>query len=138
MELTASARTAAEAAEACRAPVGAIVKSLVFLVDNTPVLALIAGDRRCLENALPGALGLAAGKVSRAPAEIVRAATGYAIGGVAPVGHPRSLAVVLDASLGRFDRLFAAAGHPYCVFATNLSELQGLTGGCVSDAISAP
>ena len=100
-------------------PVGAIVKSLVFEVDGEPVLALVAGDRRCDLAALPAALGRA-GAARRCDADRVRAATGFAIGGVAPVGHLTPLPTAIDASLGRFARLFAAAGHPHCVFATSL------------------
>ena len=84
--------------------------------------------------ALPDALGLA-GKAGRADADLARQATGYAIGGVAPVGHPAPLPTVLDASLGRFAAVHAAAGHPHCVFATSLDELARLTGGTVSDRI---
>jgi prolyl-tRNA editing enzyme YbaK/EbsC (Cys-tRNA(Pro) deacylase) len=86
LELAATARTAEDAARACGVPVGAIVKSLVFAIDGTPVLALVAGDRRCDPSALPAALNLP-GKAGRCDADTVRAATGFAIGGVAPVGH---------------------------------------------------
>jgi prolyl-tRNA editing enzyme YbaK/EbsC (Cys-tRNA(Pro) deacylase) len=100
-------------------------------------MALVAGDRRCDTAALPGALGLE-GKARRADADVVRSATGFAIGGVAPVGHTTALPVAVDASLGRFDRLFAAAGHPFCVFETSFGELVALTGGTVSDTIGRP
>ena len=85
-------------------------KSLVFAVGDRPVMALVAGDRRAREAALPAAAGLE-GKARRATAEEVRAATGFAIGGVAPVGHATALPVVIDASLARFERLYAAAGR---------------------------
>lgn len=132
IELDVTARTAADAARACGVPVGAIVKSLVFLVGETPVMALVAGDRRCRTSALAGAVELV-GEVRRADAERVRTLTGFAIGGVAPVGHPGPLPTVIDGSLGRFARLFAAAGHPHCVFATDLAELIRLTQGRLSD-----
>lgn len=135
VELAGTARTAEDAARACGVPVGAIVKSLVFEVDGRPVLALVAGDRRLVPAALPAALGLE-GKVRRCDAERVRAVTGFAIGGVAPVGHLTPLPTAIDASLGRFERLFAAAGHPHCVFATTLPELQALTGGLVREDIA--
>ena len=131
-----TARTAADAARACGVPVGAIVKSLLFEVGGTPVLALIAGDRRCDPSALPAALGLA-GEARRCDAARVRAVTGFAIGGVAPVGHPAPLPTAVDASLARFGRLFAAAGHPHCVFATDLAGLLALTGGELSPAVAA-
>ncbi|MEZ5863968.1 MAG: YbaK/EbsC family protein [Geminicoccaceae bacterium] len=135
IELGATARTAADAALACGVPFGAIVKSLVFVVGETPVMALVAGDRRCRIAGLAGALDLV-GAVRRADAELVRACTGFAIGGVAPVGHPAPLPTVIDGSLGRFGRLFAAAGHPHCVFATDLAELLRLTQGRLSEDIA--
>jgi prolyl-tRNA editing enzyme YbaK/EbsC (Cys-tRNA(Pro) deacylase) len=137
VELADTARTAEDAARACGVPVGAIVKSLVFEVAGEPVLALVAGDRRCDPRELPAALGLE-GSARRCDAERVRAVTGFAIGGVAPVGHLAPLPTVVDASLGRFPRLFAAAGHPHCVFHTTLPELVALTGGTVSDRVAPP
>jgi prolyl-tRNA editing enzyme YbaK/EbsC (Cys-tRNA(Pro) deacylase) len=134
-ELAATARTAEDAAKACGVPVGAIVKSLVFAVDGRPVLALVAGDRRCDPAALPGVLNLP-GEAGRCDADTVRAATGFAIGGVAPVGHLTPLPTAIDASLGRFPHLFAAAGHPHCVFATSLPELLALTGGTLAEGIA--
>jgi prolyl-tRNA editing enzyme YbaK/EbsC (Cys-tRNA(Pro) deacylase) len=118
VELAATARTAEDAARACNAPVGAIVKSLVFEIGGEPVLALVAGDRRCDLAALPMALGRT-GPARRCDAEKVRAATGFTIGGVAPLGHLAPLPTAIDASLGRFERLFA----------TDLAELVRLTGG---------
>lgn len=136
VELAATARTAQDAAAALGVEVGAIVKSLVFLVGGRPVMALVAGDRRCDVAALPGALSLE-GKAKRADADAVRDATGFAIGGVAPVGHPDRLPTAIDASLGRFPTVYAAAGHPFCVFATSPDELARLTGGAVSDRLGA-
>lgn len=135
IELADTARTAADAAVALGVPVGAIVKSLVFVVGSTPVMALVAGDRRCRTTALPAALGLT-GKAVRADADLVRQATGFAIGGVAPVGHATALPVVVDASLARFVAIYAAAGHPHCVFATTYPELLALTSGIASAAIA--
>jgi prolyl-tRNA editing enzyme YbaK/EbsC (Cys-tRNA(Pro) deacylase) len=135
VELTETARTAEDAARACGVPVGAIVKSLLFMLGDAPVMVLVAGDRRCLEKALPAVLGLE-GKARRADADQVRAGTGFAIGGVAPVAHPNPLPVLVDPSLGRFERLFAAAGHPHCVFATTLPELLELTGGRLAEGIA--
>jgi len=134
VELAATARTAEDAAAALGVPVGAIVKSLVFAVAREPVLALVAGDRRCAAAALADALDLE-GKVERASADLVRTATGFAIGGVPPVAHLRPLPTAIDASLGRFAVLWAAAGHPHCVFPTTLDELKHLTGGTVSDTL---
>lgn len=132
VELADTARTAEDAARGVGVPVGAIVKSLVFEIGGEPVLALVAGDRRCDLDALPAALDLA-GPARRCDAGKVRATTGFAIGGVAPLGHLSPLPTAIDASLGRFGRLFAAAGHPHCVFATDLAELVRLTGGTVAE-----
>lgn len=135
IELAATARTARDAAAALGVEVGAIVKSLVFLAGSRPVMALVAGDRQCDPRALLQALGLS-GTPRRADADLVRDATGFAIGGVAPVGHPAPLPTAIDASLGRFERVYAAAGHPHCVFATSVDELRRLTGGTLSDMIA--
>jgi prolyl-tRNA editing enzyme YbaK/EbsC (Cys-tRNA(Pro) deacylase) len=136
VELADSARSAREAAEALGVPLGAIVKSLVFVVGGEAVMALISGDRRCHEDALPGVLQRS-GAVRRANAEEVRTATGFAIGGVAPLGLATAMPVVIDRSLGRFHTLYAAAGHPRCIFATTLEELVRLTGGMMSDRLAA-
>jgi prolyl-tRNA editing enzyme YbaK/EbsC (Cys-tRNA(Pro) deacylase) len=135
VELAATARTAADAAAACGVPVGAIVKSLVFDLGGAVVLALVAGDRRCDIATLPAILGLP-GEAGRCDADRVRAVTGFAIGGVAPVGHLTPLPTAIDRSLARFPRLFAAAGHPHCVFATDLAELARLTGGSLSGRLA--
>jgi prolyl-tRNA editing enzyme YbaK/EbsC (Cys-tRNA(Pro) deacylase) len=127
--------TAAAAAAALGTELGAIVKSLVFTIDGEAVMALIAGDRRCDQKTLPQALGRS-GLVMRPDADRVRAATGFAIGGVAPLGHPQPLATVIDDSLGRFDTVYAAAGHPHCVFPTTALELSLLTGGAIARGLS--
>ena len=115
-------RTAEDAADAIGCPLGAIVKSLVFTVDNEPVLALVPGDRR-LDPAL---LGDAAGgeNVRRADLETVRAATGYAAGGTPPFGHARPLSVFADVALRRNNPVWAAGGTPQTVFAISLTELD--------------
>ena len=133
--LAETARTAEDAAQALGCALGQIVKSLVFTVGGEPVMALVAGDHRCETAALKSIFGYS-GKVRRADAETVRATTGFAIGGVAPVGHDGRLPTAIDASLKRFDRVYAAAGHPHCVFATTVEELQSLTGGIVDPTIS--
>lgn len=131
IELEESARTAADAARATGAELGAIVKSLVFLIGEQPVLALVAGDHTCLPENLPRAFNLE-GEVRKTDAAEVKAATGYSIGGVAPVALDTEVPVVIDVSLKRFDTLYAAAGHPYCVFPVTMAELKKLTGGIVS------
>lgn len=133
--LAETARTAQDAANALGCEVGAIVKSLVFAVGGKPVMALVAGDRMGDTEALPGVLGLD-GRCKRADADMVREATGFTIGGVAPVGHATALPIAIDESLGRFEAIYAAAGHPHCVFQTTLAELLQMTGGTVSAAVS--
>ncbi|MEW2129835.1 YbaK/EbsC family protein [Streptomyces sp. NPDC005435] len=128
-ELAASARTAAEAAEALGCEVGAIANSLVFISDDEPVLVLTSGRHKVDTTALADRWGR--GKLRRATPEQVREATGQAIGGVAPVGHPRTLPTVVDAALGDYPRLWAAAGTPHTVFPTTAGELLRLTGGLV-------
>ena len=129
-----TARSAQDAARSVGVELGAIVKSLVFAVDGRAVMALVAGDRRCDTAALARALGLD-GKVGRADADMVRAATGFTIGGVPPVAHSTPLPTAIDASLGRFAAIYAAAGHPHCIFGTSLDELARLTGAPVADGI---
>ena len=135
IELETTARTAEDAARALGVEVGAIVKSLVFTIHGDPVMALVAGDRRCDTSTLGRAFGRS-GLVLRADAERVREATGFVIGGVAPLAHPAPLPTVIDDSLGRFETVYAAAGHPHCVFPTTMLELSLLTGGAVAKGIS--
>ncbi len=107
-----STRTAVEAAEACRCDVGQIVKSLVFEVDGEPTMVLCAGDRRVTQ---------VDGKP--ASADEVRAATGFAIGGVPPLGHHNDLPTIVDESLYRFETVWCAAGTPHAVFETTVEKL---------------
>lgn len=132
-----SARTAADAAAAVGCPEGAIVKSLVFAVGTRFVMALIAGDHQCLQDELPKALNIP-GSCRRPQAAEVKAITGFTIGGVAPVGLNHPLPTVIDISLKRFDAVFAAAGHPNCVFSIAPTALVTATGGLLSYAVSAP
>jgi len=130
-ELEDTARSAEDAAKALGVEQGAIVKSLVFVVGRTPVMALVAGDRRCLEGNLPRALNLE-GEVERLDADMVKLVTGFSIGGVSPVGGKKLLPTAIDRSLKRFDTVYAAAGHPHCVFPVSVTELKRLTRGIVS------
>ncbi|GAA1084800.1 YbaK/EbsC family protein [Nocardiopsis composta] len=127
VELDASARTAALAAQALGCEVGAIANSLVFMAEDTPVLVLTSGRHRVDTAALAARLGLPA--LKRATPEQVRSATGQAIGGVAPVGHPEPLLTVVDEALRDHPRIWAAAGTPNTVFPTTHRELLALTGG---------
>ncbi|MFF4341986.1 YbaK/EbsC family protein [Kitasatospora sp. NPDC001540] len=122
-----SARTAAEAAAALGCEVGAIANSLVFLSDGQAVLVLTSGRHQVDTAALAARWGR--GKLRRATPEQVREATGQAIGGVAPTGHPAPLPTVVDRALTDYPRVWAAAGTPHTVFPTTAEELLRLTGG---------
>jgi len=137
MELAETAKTAADAALALNCPPGAIVKSLVFVIDRKMVMALVAGDHQCVMEHLPAAFNIK-GNVRKANAGEVKDITGFTIGGVAPVGLSNPLPVVIDRSLKRFDALYAAAGHPHAVFQVSFLELKRLTGGIVSLNIAKP
>lgn len=129
--LSDSTRTAQEAADVLGVPVGAIVKSLVFTADGDPILVLASGDHQVDTGLVATALG--AEQVKRADADTVRAATGYPIGGVAPIAHPRPLRTLVDRHLATYDVLWAAAGTPHSVFPTGYDELLRLTGGDPAD-----
>lgn len=111
---------------------GAIANSLVFISDDEPVLILTSGRHKVDTTALAARWGR--GKLRRATPEQVRQATGQAIGGVAPVGHPRALPTVVDAALSDYLQLWAAAGTPHTVFPTTAGELLRLTGGLLLPA----
>ena len=128
-----SARTAQDAATALECKVGAIVKSLLFKAENTFILCLVAGDKRCSLNKLKKIKDKK--DISMASPEEVKAQTGYTIGGVSPVGHLEEIEIIIDNSLERFNELFAAAGHPNCVFKTNYNDIQKITNGKVEDII---
>jgi prolyl-tRNA editing enzyme YbaK/EbsC (Cys-tRNA(Pro) deacylase) len=127
VQLADSTRTAAQAAAALGCDVGAIASSLLFLADGEPLLVLTSGAHR-VDTAHVAQL-LRVSKVTMAEADTVRAATGFAIGGVAPVGHPQPLRTLVDAMLADHEVVWAAAGHPHAVFPTSYDELVGLTGG---------
>ena len=128
-----SARTAQDAATALVCDVGAIVKSLLFKTENTFILCLVAGDKRCSLNKLKKLKDKK--DISMASPEEVKAQTGYTIGGVSPVGHLEEIEIIIDNSLERFNELFAAAGHPNCVFKINFRNIQKITNGKVEDII---
>ena len=128
-----SARTAQDAATALACDVGAIVKSLLFKAENTFILCLVAGDKRCSLNKLKKIKDKK--DISMASPEEVKTQTGYTIGGVSPVGHLEKIEIIIDNSLERFNELFAAAGHPNCVFKTNYNDIQKITNGKVEDII---
>ncbi len=125
--LETSARTALEAASSLGCEVGAIVKSLLFKTENSFTLCLVAGDKRASLNRIKKALKIK--DASMASAEDVKNITGYTIGGVSPVGHLKKIEVLIDKSLSRFNLLFAAAGHPNCVFKIDFTDLKKITKG---------
>jgi Cys-tRNA(Pro) deacylase len=125
-----SARTAEDAAATIGTSVAQIVKSLVFTCDGSPVLALVSGTNRLDTKAL-GAL--AGGRIERADADLVRSATGYAIGGIPPLGHATPLPTWIDRDLLAFDVIWAAAGTPTAVFPVAPEALVRASGGVVAD-----
>ena len=128
-----SAKTAKDAAIALGCDVGAIVKSLLFKIGDNFTLCLVAGDKRCSLNKLKKIKDEK--DISMASPEEVKTQTGYTIGGVSPVGHLNSVEIFIDKSLERFNELFAAAGHPNCIFKINFSNIQKITNGKVEDII---
>ncbi len=125
--LDTTARTAKDAANSLRCEVGAIVKSLLFRAENSFLICLIAGDKRCSLNKLKKILQKK--DVSMANADEVKKNTGFSIGGVSPVAHITNLNVLVDKSLKRFQFVFAAAGHPNCVFRITYDQLIKITNG---------
>jgi Cys-tRNA(Pro) deacylase len=124
-------RTAADAARAVGCEVGQIVKSLVFMADDRPIVALVSGANRVDLSRLARATGAA--EARRADGDEARAATGFAIGGVPPFGHAAQVSVLVDRDLLAYDRVWAAAGLPDAVFAITPAELVGASGGDVAD-----
>ena len=129
--LETSARTADEAASSLGCEVGAIVKSLLFKTENSFTLCLVAGDKRASLNSIKKLLKIK--DASMASAEDVKNITGYTIGGVSPVGHLKKIEILIDKSLCRFNSLFAAAGHPNCVFKIDFTKLQKITNGHIEE-----
>jgi len=128
-----SARTAIEAASSLGCEIGAIVKSLLFKTDKTFILCLIAGDKRASLNKIKKRLNIK--DVSMASANDVKNITGYSIGGVSPIGHLKKIHIFIDNSLIRFSTLYAAAGHPNCVFKITYTNLQKITNGSIEEII---
>jgi|TARA_Y100000815_G_scaffold135496_1_gene122164 prolyl-tRNA editing enzyme YbaK/EbsC (Cys-tRNA(Pro) deacylase) len=125
--LDTTAKTANDAANSLKCEVGAIVKSLLFKADGSFLICLIAGDKRCSLNKLKKILKKK--DVSMANADEVKAATGFSIGGVAPVAYITNLDILIDKSLSRFQYVFGAAGHPNCVFKITYNQLIKITNG---------
>ena len=125
--LDSSARTAIEAASSISCDVGAIVKSLLFKTEQNYSLCLVAGDKKASLNKIKKILNIK--DASMASANDVKNITGFTIGGVSPIGHLKNITVLIDNSLQRFKYLFAAAGHPNCVFKISFTDLKKITQG---------
>ena len=131
--LETSARTATEAASSLSCEVGAIVKSLLFKTEGTYILCLVSGDKKASLNKIKKKLNKK--DVSMASADEVKNTTGFTIGGVSPIGHSIKIDILIDNSLDRFEILFAAAGHPNCVFKITFNDLKKISNGSVEDIV---
>ncbi|MDC2969606.1 YbaK/EbsC family protein [Candidatus Pelagibacter sp.] len=131
--LNTSARTALDAAASLGCEVGAIVKSLLFRTESNFTLCLVAGDKKASLNKIKKILNIK--DASMASADEVKNVTGYTIGGVSPIGHLNKIYILIDKSLNRFNSLFAAAGHPNCVFEISFTDLIKITNGSTDEII---
>ena len=129
--LNSSARTAQQAAESLNTEVGSIVKSLLFKTEDGFLLCLISGDKRCSLNKLKKIKNQK--NISMANADQVKSVTGFTIGGVSPVGHLQQLDIFIDDQLSRFNNIYAAAGHPNCIFKIDFDNLKKITKGSIKN-----
>ena len=129
--LDTSARTALEAASSLGCEVGAIIKSLLFKTENFHTLCLVAGDKKASSIKIKKILNIK--NVTMASADEVKNVTGYSIGGVSPIGHLKKIDILIDNSLKRFSFLFAAAGHPNCIFKIDFENLKKITNGSIEE-----
>ena len=129
--LNSSARTAEQAAESLNTEVGSIVKSLLFKTEDGFVLCLVSGDRRCSLNKLKKIKNQK--DISMASADQVKKVTGFSIGGVSPVGHLQQIEIFIDEKLNRFNNIYAAAGHPNCIFKIDFDNLTKITKGSIKN-----
>ena len=128
-----TARTANDAATALGCKVGAIIKSLLFRTEKSFVLCLVSGDKKCSLNKLKKILDKK--DISMANADQVKEITGYTIGGVSPIGHLSKVNILIDKNLDRFESIFAAAGHPNCIFKINFTDLIRITNGTIKELV---
>jgi prolyl-tRNA editing enzyme YbaK/EbsC (Cys-tRNA(Pro) deacylase) len=133
VEFAQTTRTAQEAADAIGCEVAQIVKSLLFTVDEQPIMALMSGVNQLDFGKLAALRNTSRNKIKRPDADTVKAATGFSIGGVPPFGHVSALPVYVDEDLLRFDVVWAAAGTPFAVFAIAPDELVEASGGTAVD-----
>jgi prolyl-tRNA editing enzyme YbaK/EbsC (Cys-tRNA(Pro) deacylase) len=134
-----AARTAQQAADALGVQLGQIAKSIIFRrkPDDVAVLVITSGDRRVDEKKVQALVCGADQKLGRADADFVKVKTGFAIGGVSPIGHLHPPVCLIDQELARFDAIWAAAGHPHAVFELTMAQLQALTQAPVADVAQA-
>jgi len=133
MEFDETTRTAPDAANAIGCQVAQIVKSLIFIANGEPVVALVSGANRLDERKLAALRGISRKKVKRPDADTAKTITGFSIGGVPPFGHASALPVYVDEDLTRFDVVWAAAGTPFAVFAITPDDLVQASHGTVVD-----
>ena len=126
-----TARTAQDASIALSCEVGAIVKSLLFRAENSFILCLVSGDKKCSLNKLKKITHK--NDLCMASPEQVKTQTGYTIGGVSPVGLLNNVEIFMDNTLKRFDKLYAAAGHPNCIFQIDFDKLKKITSSKVME-----
>ena len=131
--LSSSARTAVDAATSLKCEVGAIVKSLLLRTDDSFVLCLVSGDKRCSLNKIKKILKKK--DVSMASADQVKNQTGFSIGGVSPIAHLEETKILIDKSLSRYENVYAAAGHPNSIFKITYKQLVKLTEGKEEDIV---
>ena len=131
--LNSSARTAIDAASSLNCEVGAIVKSLLLRTDDSFILCLVSGDKRCSLNKIKKILKKK--DVSMANADQVKSQTGFSIGGVSPVAHLEKIKILIDSSLSRYENVYAAAGHPNSIFKITYKQLVKLTEGKEEDIV---
>ncbi len=131
--LSSSARTAKDAALSLNCEVGAIVKSLLLNSNDSFVLCLVSGDKKCSLNKIKKLIKKK--DVFMANADQVKNQTGFSIGGVSPVGHLEKIQILIDSSLSRYENIYAAAGHPNSIFKITYQDLIKLTNGKVEDII---
>ena len=133
IELNSSARTALEAASSLGCEVGAIIKSLLLKTEQNFTLCLVAGDKKVSLNKIKKILKKK--DVFMASANDVKSITGFTIGGVSPIGHLNKIDILIDHSLERFNQLFAAAGHPNCIFKISFKDLSKITKGSIQELV---
>jgi len=131
--LNSSARTATDAAKSLNCEEGAIVKSLLLRTEDSFILCLVSGDKRCSLNKVKKIINKK--DVSMADADQVKNQTGFSIGGVSPIAHLEKVKTLIDSSLSRFENVYAAAGHPNSIFKITYKQLIKLTEGKEEDIV---